>query len=133
MKKKPLANEEKVLQILINKYNDSKTNSVYAYKSDFTSLNMTESEITRSIYLLQEDALLTIIKKSNGDDLSMPWMLSLKSAGVRYFDNKSKNAKTIRREWVRTYLPVTISFIALLKSFSSEITSLVKLIMQLLK
>ena len=38
-----------------------------------------------------------------------------------------------KRDWIKTYIPVTISFIALLKSFDTEIIWLWKQLMQLLK
>lgn len=128
-----LTNEEKVLQVLNDKNKESKTNSVYIYKSDFSSLNMTEAEVTRSIYLLQSEGLLTISKSSPRNDLSTPWIISLNSAGVYYFDNKSKKHRSDKRDKIRTYIPILISLIALIKSFWPGIISALKLLMQLLK
>ena len=59
--------------------------------------------------------------------------IDILSDGENYFKNKKNNKVNLRREWIRTYIPVTLSLIALLKSFQSEIISLVKLIMQSLK
>mgnify|MGYP003540130153 FL=1 len=52
---------------------------------------------------------------------------------LNYFENKKSKSKSNRREWVRTYLPITISGIALLKSFSPEIVALWEAILKLLK
>lgn len=49
------------------------------------------------------------------------------------FADKKKNRTSNRRDWIKTYIPITISFIALLKSFDTEIIWLWKQLMQLLK
>lgn len=74
------------------------------------------------------EVLITLIALCCG-----AWFIELKSAAIHYFENKKQKSAVVRREWVRTYIPITISSIALIKSFLPEITSLVKSIMQLLK
>lgn len=67
------------------------------------------------------------------DNLNYAIDVTLLPDGSNYFDNKKEQSKSNRREWIKTYIPIIISLIALLKSFSTEITSILKLIMQLLK
>ena len=67
------------------------------------------------------------------DNLNYAIDVTLLLDGNNYFDNKKEQSKSNRREWIKTYIPIIISLIALLKSFSTEITSILKLIMQLLK
>lgn len=128
-----LTNEEKILNVLIEKCNTSKTNEIYVYKSDFDSLDVTEKDITRTISIFQTEGLFNIVKKSPQDDLSIPWILSFTLKGISYFKNQNQKSTSSKREWVRTYVPVTISFVALVKSFLPEIISLLKSIMQVLK
>lgn len=128
-----LTNEEKVLQILNDKIKDAKTNSIHVYKSDFSPLDMVEADITRSLYLLQASNMLVITKSSPKNDLSMPWTIALNSTGVHYFENKSKKYKTERRDQIKTYIPISISMLALIKSSLPEIISTLKLLVQLLK
>lgn len=95
----------------------SRTNSIYIYKSDFSSLDMAETDITKSLYLLQTSDILTITKSSPKHDLSIPWIISLNSTGMHYFENKRKKYKVEKRDQIRTYIPIIISLFALVKSF----------------
>lgn len=53
--------------------------------------------------------------------------------GRNYFKNKKEKKKTNKREAIKTYIPIIISLVTLLKSFSPEITLLLKPIMKLMK
>ncbi len=126
-----------LIKFLINKFKDSKTNEVSISKNDLERISLTEQEVIQTIYLLQEDDLLEIKEKSVHDDLSRYWTFILKSSCIHYFDNKRDKSIANKRERIRTYVPITISFIALIKSFLPEIILVVeqlsKLIKQLMK
>lgn len=130
---KKLNNEEKVLQVLLDKYQSSNTNQIYVYKSDFSSLNMDEKDIIRTLLLLHKDGLFSVVRKSAQNDLNVAWTIEFNSTGVHYFENQKKASTSNKREWVRTYMPITISLIALIKSFVPEIISVWQWLMQLLK
>ena len=130
---KHLSDKETILQILQEKHKKSSSNKIYVYKNDFTSLSIKESDITRHLYILSEEGLFSIIKDSVQKDLSTPWIISFTSDGINYFADKKQNLISKRREWIKTYIPIAISSIALIKSFMPEITSIWKLIVQVLK
>lgn len=113
-KKEKLSKEESVLKCILNKYNKSETNSILLYRDDISSLNLEEKEISRIVYLLQEDGLLTITKKSNRNDFSTCWTIALKSPGVRYFEVKEEQTLEKKKDNFRFWIPVIISVIALI-------------------
>ena len=67
------------------------------------------------------------------DNLNYAVDITLLPDGSNYFDNKKEQSKSNRRKWIKTYIPIIISLIALVKSFETEIISILKLIVQLLK
>ena len=69
----------------------------------------------------------------NHNDLNYAVDVTVLKDGINYFADKKKNRTSNRRDWTKTYIPITISFIALLKSFDTEIIWLWKQLMQLLK
>lgn len=69
----------------------------------------------------------------NHNDLNYAVDVTVLKDGINYFADKKKNRTSNRRDWIKTYIPITISFIALLKSFDTEIIWLWKQLMQLLK
>lgn len=131
--KTTILKHEQIIKFLIDKYNNGNTNEIAVSRKDCQILNIPESEISRILHTLQQDGLIIIKSKSVHNDFSMFWTIALKSSCINYFEIKSQKDKTNRREWVRTYVPITISFIALIKSFLPEIMLLMKLITQLLK
>ena len=109
-------NEEKVLRFLLNKYQSSKTNRVTFSKNDLQAVDMSEQEVTRALFTLQEDDALTITQKSVHNDLSRFWELALKSNGVHYFEIKDKKRIEINLAYVTSIsalISVVISIIAL--------------------
>ncbi len=132
-----MKNEEILIKFFINKFENSKTNKVSISKNNLEQIPLTEQEIIKTINLLQEDDLLKIENKSVHDDFSRYWTVALKSPCIHYFSNKKDKSVANRREWIRIYIPIMISFIALIKSFLPEIIlvmeQLSKLLMQLLK
>lgn len=113
--KKQYTNEEKVLQVLIKKFKDpdTKTNNILVYKTHFSSLDMTEVEIIKSLYVLQEDGMLKIVRPSNQNNLDIAWSIDLNSEGIHYFETKQekRNFKVI--SIIAFLIPTVISIIAL--------------------
>ena len=109
MKNKKLTNEEKVLQILINKCKnpDTKTNRMYVYKTDFDSLNITENDVVKSLFILNTDNAINIIKSPAQNDLSFAWIVELTSIGIHYFENKEEKEKENQTNWTQ-YIITTI-------------------------
>ena len=128
-----MTKEEQLITFLLNKFKCSSTNKIIISKKDIQNINLTEQEIIQSIFLLQEDDILSIERKSVHNDFSMYWTVALKSKCVHYFDDKKDKSVADRREWVRTYIPIIISFIALLKSFYPEIILGVEQILKLIR
>lgn len=93
-----------------------------------------EKEIIQALDMFEKYNLIKIKwYGTDRDNLNMAITIDILSNGENYFKNKKNNKTSSRREWVRTYIPITLSTIALLKSFQPEIISVVKLIMRLLK
>lgn len=113
---KKMTNEEKVLQFLLNKNKDKNTNSVAISKTDLQSLDMTEQAVTHAICTLEADEMLIITAKSIHDDLSRFWEMSLKSAGIHYFENQQEQEKEKRNNWIQFWIPVALSAIAIIIS-----------------
>lgn len=130
---KNLTDKEKVLKILQKKHAETVGNNFYVYKNNFKDLTISEHQIVNILFEFQKTDMISIIKSSPQKDLSIPWLVSLMPKGIYYFEEKEKISIAARREWVRTYMPITISIISLIKSFWPELTSLMKSIMQLLK
>lgn len=130
-------NEEKIITFLNNKLLSSDTNQVSINKNDIETIGLTEQEIVQILFILQEKKYIEITRKSVHNNFSMSWHITLYDACINYFKNKKSQIKSNKREWVRTYLPITISLISLVKSFSTEILAvleqILKLIEQLLK
>lgn len=130
-------NTEKLIVFLNNKLPSSKTNQVSVSKNDIDTIGLTEQEIIQTLFILQDQKYITIKQKSVHNDLSISCSMILHEDCINYFSNKKSKTKSDRREWIRTYLPITISLISLLKSFSVEILAvweqISKLIEQLLK
>lgn len=131
--KMTISDKEKVITFLISKFKDSKNNEISISKNDIDIIKLTEQEIIQCLYLLQSDNLLIIKVKSIHDDFSRFWTVELNSSCIFYFENKKLNTVSNKREWVRTYIPISISLIALIRSFLPEITLLIRELLQLLK
>lgn len=93
-----------------------------------------EQELIKILNTLEQNNFIKIkwygVSRS---DLNYAIDIFILPEGENYFENKKSLQISNRREWVRSYLPVTISFIALIKSFSPEIKSIWTLLMQLWK
>lgn len=109
-----------------NKYENSKTNVVSISQNDLENIEMTEQEIIRTIYVLQEDELINIKEKSVHDDFSRYWTVALKSQCIHYWENKRIRNTSNKRDWIRTYIPITLSIIAIIISILALVAQLIK-------
>lgn len=89
-------NKEKLILFLNNEFSKSKTNNIYIYKSDISSIGLTEQQITQTLSLLEDDKYIEIMSQSVHDNLSMPWSIKVKSSCIDYFDKK----KTTRNQLI---------------------------------
>lgn len=116
-----MTTEEKLIMFLNNKFKASKNDKISINRNDLTEIELSEQEIIQSVYLLEADGLLEIIRKSVHDDLSMPCVLALKPSCIRYFENMKRSKIISKREWVRTYIPIALSAMAIILSIISLI------------
>lgn len=90
--------EEKLIKFLLDKFNnDNKDNSniIAVCKSDIDTIGLSEDDIVKYLYVLQEDGYIVIKDKSVNNDLSIYWEVALKSSCLHYFDsNETKNGTT---------------------------------------
>lgn len=107
-----MTNEEKVIQFLNEKFQQSTNNIVAINAVDLPTIGLSEKETIQALYLLEGDNLLKFVQKSPDDDFSMFWRVALKSSCVHYFDNKKTISTNNRRAWVQTYAPIAFSVIA---------------------
>ena len=98
-------NKEKIIQFLINKYNDSNSNPIKIDRTDISILQI----------------LIIAKPRSPHKDFSLYWEITIKTECLEYFNNKKRAKTTNRRDWIRTYVPITLSF-------SSIIISIIALI-----
>ena len=113
--------EEKLIMFLNTKFQLSNNNKASISRNDLSEIKLTEKELIQSVYLLEADGLFDVIRKSVHDDLSMPCTLALRSSCIHYFENKNRSKIISKREWVRTYIPVVLSAIAIILSIISLI------------
>lgn len=110
---------EQVIRFLNKKVINSTSNIVSISQNDLKNINLSEREIIQVIYLLAEDKLIRIIDKSVHDDFSRYWNIALTSDCVDYFENKKIISIANRREWIKTYIPITLSISAIIISILS--------------
>lgn len=120
-----ILDKEKVITFLINEFESSKNNEVSISKSDLEKINLTEQQIVKILYLLQSDNLINIKVKSVHDDFSRFWTVELNSSCVFYFESKKTSKIINRREWIRTYIPIALSIIAIIISILSLVVKLI--------
>ena len=83
-------NEDIIMRFLLQKFQNGKTNTVTIDKKDLLTLNIPEKDIIRSLYVLQEDGMFNITRKSNNNDFDVFWQIALKSDGIHYFEIKKE-------------------------------------------
>ena len=114
-------NTEKLIKFLNGKYTTSNTNTIYIHRNELNEIGLSESETIKTIQLLKTDDLLEINKISIHNDLSIPCIVTLKSACVHYFENKAVINAENRRGWISSYGAVILSAIAIIISIISLI------------
>lgn len=120
-------NKEKIVQFLINEYNNNNSNPIKIDKNDISNLNISEEEIIKILNTLHEDGLIIAKPRSPHKDFSLYWEVTIKTECLNYFKNQKITKISNRREWIRTYIPVTISSISLIVSIIALIISIIKL------
>lgn len=126
--------QEKILRWLISLKTDIKNtitinNSITEYPNGYT-----DKQIIKKLNEFENLGFITIKWYSpNHNNLNYAVDVTVLKDGINYFADKKKNRTFNKRDWIKTYIPITISFIALLKSFDTEIIWLLKQLMQLLK
>lgn len=126
--------QEKILRWLLSLKADIKntitiSNLMTEYQNGYT-----DKQIIKKLNEFENLGFVTIKWYSpNHNDLNYAVDVTVLKDGINYFADKKKNRTSNRRDWIKTYIPITISFIALLKSFDTEIIWLWKQLMQLLK
>lgn len=111
---KALTTDEIILQFLINKSQSSLNNKVTFCQADVNKLNLPEKDIIRAFHLLQTDDCLRITRPNNHDDFSISWEFELTSKGVHYFEAKNELRQAKRNQQIKFWIPVGISFFALI-------------------
>ena len=119
-------NKEKVIQLLINEFNNSNSNPIKIEKNDISVLQIPEKEIIKILNTLHEDDLIVAKPKSPHKDFSLYWEITVRTECLEYFNNKKRAKTTNRRDWIRTY----ISVFALIISIMSMIISLLSLLLK---
>lgn len=114
-----MTNEEILIRFFQKELESSQTNEIKIGTNNISSIGLTEKEIIQTIFLLQEDDIISIKRKSVHNDFSMYWTIALKSKCVHYFDDKKNKSVAERRERIRTYVPITLSAIAIIISILS--------------
>lgn len=117
--KNKLTKEERLIEFLNQKYENSNTNEVSINKHELPDLNLSEQEAARIIHLLQEEGLLHIQRKSVHNDFSVFWTIALMPSCVHYFENKKFDRKEQRRilfNEIRAWITLIIAIAALIHS-----------------
>ena len=125
--------QEQTLKYLLSMKKDLE-NKISVSKNNYSLENISENDFISYINYLEQCGLISIHWISpHHDNIIHTVNIKLLPDGINYFHNKKIKSKQNRRELIKTYIPIIISLIALLKSFQPEIISVMKLIMQLLK
>lgn len=117
-------NAEKVLKCIIRKSNGNFDELIDISHDDFKSKKFSNGLIDLICSQLKNEGYIGYLH--SGCDENDYISLMLKHEGYSYFDNK-------RTQNFRTWTPIIISLVALIKSFLPELTYLMKSIVQLLK
>ena len=118
MNKQP-SNKEILIEYLLKEYEKSTSNEVLIYKSDLPDIPLAPGNIIKTIYLLKEDGLLTIVRRPTDDDFSIPWTVALKSPCIDYFENKElkhKEQKLTFFNEIRAWITLAIALAAFIHS-----------------
>ena len=126
--------QEKILRWLLSLKADIKNTITISNLMTEYPNGYTDKQIIKKLNEFENLGFVTIKWYSpNHNNLNYAVDVTVLKDGINYFADKKKNRTSNRRDWIKTYIPITISFIALLKSFDTEIIWLWNQLMQLLK
>ncbi len=116
-----ITNEEKVLKFLIeknkSKINDNSTNDpdnkAAISQFDIEKIELSQPEIIHSLHLLETDGHLKPVNIMPRNEFNRFYEFELTSTGFHYFENKKEKQIEKRNEWIKFWIPVTISILAL--------------------
>ncbi len=117
-------NREKLIEFLISEYDNENSNKIRISKDDIEKLNIPENIAVKILLSLQEDDLIVAKPESLHKNFSACWNIVLKQKCLNYFLDKKQMRIADRREFIRTYVPIIISSIALAVSICSLLLSL---------
>lgn len=120
-------NKEKVIQLLINEFNNSNSNPIKIDRNDIGVLQIPEKEIIKILNTLHEDGLIIAKPRSPHKDFSSYWEITVKSECLEYFNNKKQVKIANKRDWIKTYIPIIISSLSLIISIAALVISIIKL------
>lgn len=129
--------KERVIKFLLTKereYNNNKL-SVDVGRNSFANSEISdigENEFINQISILETEGLIKVNFRTAHRDLKYFITIDLLEPILNYFESKKSKSKLSRREWIRTYLPITISALALLKSYGIDFIVLGKQLLKLL-
>lgn len=127
-----MTNDEKLIKFLNDKFKSTNSNPVRINRHELPIIKLTEGETIQAIHSLAANNAIIIERISNDNDLSITCEVRLLQGCLGYFKTKRRSKITNRREWVRSYIPITLSTIALIKSFWNEIILLGKMLLELM-
>ena len=113
--------KEKVIQYLLNmkrEYTNNQLSIDISREIFFNSCiaSIGEEEFIKQLSILETDGLINVKFHSGRRDLSYGISIALYSDIINYFDNKRKQAKNTRDEWIKFWIPVSISIVAIVIS-----------------
>lgn len=119
--------KEQIIHFLTTEYENQKSNPIIIDRSSIHGLQLAEDEIVKILITLDTEGLIIAKPRSPHKDFSLYWEITLNKECLKYFEYKKKDIIVNRRDWVKTYIPITISFFALIISIISLLISLYRL------
>lgn len=119
-----MTNDEKLIKFLNDKFKSTNSNPVRINRHELPIIKLTEGETIQAIHSLAANNAIIIERISNDNDLSITCEVRLLQGCLSYFKTKRRFKITDRREWIRTYIPITLSAIAIVISIIAIIVSI---------
>ena len=109
-------NREKIIKFLNKEQKRKKINPILIDKSDTQELKMSEEEIRSTLHTLADENFIRIEHKPIHEDFDRFWKIFIKEECIEYFDKKKTKKIENRRDWIRTYVPITLSIASIIIS-----------------
>lgn len=123
--------QEKILKYLLSLKRDNQ-NRANISKGNYTLQDISENDFITCLYYFEQCNLInTYWYDTHKKDFGKSIRIELLPSALSYFDNKRVNKKSNRRDIIKTYIPIIISSISLLKSFEEEIASFARIILNI--